>query len=79
VQHLEDEVGFWAQGWNEDPKPLIRKTPAKEIIVKVRRGLAIVLGRFSNKLLEGFDLGDSVLIGEAVNFVSESEMDAQRD
>ena len=38
VQHLEDEIGIWAEGWNEDPKPFIWKKPADEIIEKVRRG-----------------------------------------
>ncbi|MGD0220129.1 MAG: IS630 family transposase [Acidimicrobiales bacterium] len=38
VQHLENEIGIWAEGWNEDPKPFIWKKPAKEIITKVRRG-----------------------------------------
>jgi transposase len=38
VQHLEDEIGIWAEGWNEDPKPFIWKKPADEIIAKVQRG-----------------------------------------
>ena len=38
VRHLEDEIGIWAEGWNEDPKPFIWKKPAEEIITKVRRG-----------------------------------------
>jgi len=54
VQHLEEEIGIRAEGCNEDPKPFIWKTPAKEIITKARRGLAIVLGRFKDRPLEGF-------------------------
>ena len=38
VAHLEDEIGIWAEGWNEDPKPFIWKKPADEIIEKVQRG-----------------------------------------
>jgi hypothetical protein len=38
VQHLEDEISIWAEGWNEDPKPFVWKKPAHEIIAKVQRG-----------------------------------------
>jgi transposase len=38
VQHLQDEIGIWAEGWNEDPKPFIWKKAADEIIAKVQRG-----------------------------------------
>jgi len=34
----EDAIGIWTEGWNEDPKPFIRKKLADEIIVKVQRG-----------------------------------------
>jgi transposase len=40
VCHLEDEIGIWAEAWNDDPKPFIWKKPADEIIAKVRRGRA---------------------------------------
>ena len=40
VHHLEDEIGIWAEGWNEDPKPFIWPKPAEEIIAKVSRGRA---------------------------------------
>ena len=40
VRHLEDEIGIWAEGWNEDPKPFIWQKPAEEIIAKVSRGRA---------------------------------------
>ena len=40
VQHLENEIGIWAERWHEDPKPFIWKKPAKVIITKVRRGRA---------------------------------------
>jgi transposase len=29
VQHLEDEIGIWAEGWNEDPKPFIERSKPK--------------------------------------------------
>ena len=38
VQHLQDEIGLWTEGWNEDPKPFVWKKPADEIIAKVKRG-----------------------------------------
>ena len=38
VAQLEDEIGIWTEGWNENPKPFILKKPADEIIAKVRRG-----------------------------------------
>ena len=38
VAQLEDEIGIWTEGWNEDPKPFIWKKPADEIIAKVQRG-----------------------------------------
>ena len=40
VQHLQDEIGIWSEGWNEDPKPFIWKKPVDEIITKVQRGRA---------------------------------------
>jgi hypothetical protein len=33
-----DEIGIWAEGWDEDPKSFIWKKPADEIIAKVQRG-----------------------------------------
>jgi len=38
VHQLEDEIGIWSEGQNEDPKPFIWKKPAGEIIAKVKRG-----------------------------------------
>ena len=38
VRHLEDEIGTWAESWNENPQPFIWKKPAAEIIAKVKRG-----------------------------------------
>jgi transposase len=38
VAQLEDEIGLWTEGWNEDPQPFIWKKPADEIIAKVQRG-----------------------------------------
>lgn len=40
VAHLQDEIGLWAEGWNEDPTPFIWKKPADDIIAKVQRGRA---------------------------------------
>jgi len=40
VGHLEEEIGMWAEHWNDDPKPFVWKKPAEEIIAKVRRGRA---------------------------------------
>jgi transposase len=40
VQHLQDEIGIWAEGWNEDPKPFVWKKPADEIIARTKRGRA---------------------------------------
>jgi len=38
VAQLEDAIGIWTEGWNEDPEPFIWKKPADEIITKVKRG-----------------------------------------
>jgi hypothetical protein len=38
VDQLEEEIGVWTEGWNEDPQPFIWKKPADEIIAKVKRG-----------------------------------------
>jgi transposase len=40
VAQLEDEIGIWTEGWNENPQPFIWKKPADEIIAKVKRGRA---------------------------------------
>jgi hypothetical protein len=40
VRHLEEEIGNWTEGWNEDPKPFVWKKPGDEIIAKVQRGRA---------------------------------------
>jgi hypothetical protein len=40
VQHLQDAIGDWTEGWNEDSKPFVWKKPADEIIAKVKRGRA---------------------------------------
>ena len=29
--------GVWAEHWNTDPKPFVWRTPAEEILAKVRR------------------------------------------
>lgn len=38
VDDLEEAIGIWAEGWNEDPKPFVWKKNADDIITKVRRG-----------------------------------------
>ena len=38
VDHLEEEIGTWAEHWNDDPKPFVWKKPADDIIAKVKRG-----------------------------------------
>ena len=38
VDQLEDAIGIWTEGWNEDPKPFIWKKPADEIGTKVKWG-----------------------------------------
>ena len=40
VAHLQDDIGIWAEGWNENPTPFIWKRSAEEIIAKVKRGRA---------------------------------------
>ena len=40
VAQLEEAIGIWAEGWNEDPKPFVWHAPAQQIIKKVRRGRA---------------------------------------
>ena len=40
VTALTDAIDLWASHWNDDPKPFVWHTPAKEIIAKVRRGHA---------------------------------------
>ena len=36
VQHLQNEIGIWTEGWNVDPKPFFWKKPVDEIITKVQ-------------------------------------------
>ena len=43
VVQLEDEIGLWAEHWNNNPTPFIWKKPADEIIAKVRRGRAALV------------------------------------
>lgn len=38
VAQLEEKIGIWTEGWNEDPKPFIWKKPADEIGTKVKWG-----------------------------------------
>ena len=38
LDHLTTAIRMWADAWNTDPKPLIWRAPAHEIITKVRRG-----------------------------------------
>ena len=38
VAQLEEKIGIWTEGWNEDPKPFIWKKPADEISTKVKWG-----------------------------------------
>jgi transposase len=38
VAQLEEAIGVWTEGWNEDPQPFIWKKPADEIIAKLQRG-----------------------------------------
>src|SRR6516164_8534587 len=40
VADLIDAIELWASHWNDDPKPFVWHTTAKDIIVKVRRGRA---------------------------------------
>jgi transposase len=40
VAALTDAIELWASHWNDDPKPFVWHTPAKQIITKVRRGRA---------------------------------------
>ena len=40
VDQLEEAIGIWAEGWNENPTAFIWKKTAEEIIAKVRRGRA---------------------------------------
>jgi len=40
VADLIDAIELWASHWNDDPKPFVWHTTAKNIIVKVRRGRA---------------------------------------
>lgn len=40
VTALEDAIDVWASHWNDDPKPFVWHTPAKQIIANVRRGRA---------------------------------------
>jgi hypothetical protein len=35
-----DAIETWVEHWNDDPKNFIWKKPAKEILVKVKRGRA---------------------------------------
>ena len=38
IDDLVTAIEMWAEHWNDDPKPLVWKTPAEEIITKVSRG-----------------------------------------
>ena len=38
LEHLTTAIRMWADAWNSDPKPLIWRAPADQIIAKVRRG-----------------------------------------
>ena len=38
LDHLTTAIAMWADAWNTDPKPFVWRTPADEIIEKVRRG-----------------------------------------
>ena len=38
IDHLTTAITMWADAWNRDPKPLIWRAPADQIIAKVRRG-----------------------------------------
>lgn len=40
VATLTEAIELWAEHWNDNPKPFVWHTPAKEIIEKVRRGRA---------------------------------------
>jgi transposase len=40
VADLVEAIEVWATHWNDDPKPFVWHTPAKNIITKVRRGRA---------------------------------------
>lgn len=38
VTQLVEAIELWAEHWNDDPKPFVWHTPAKEIVKRVRRG-----------------------------------------
>ncbi len=38
VDDLSQAITTWADHWNTDPKPIIRKATAQDIITKVQRG-----------------------------------------
>jgi len=40
VDQLQEAIGLWAEGWNEDPHPFVWHKTATEIITKVKRGRA---------------------------------------
>lgn len=40
VAALTEAIETWAEHWNDDPRPFLWHTPAKDIIAKVRRGRA---------------------------------------
>lgn len=40
VDNLIEAIELWAEHWNDNPKPLVWKKTAEEIIAKVRRGRA---------------------------------------
>ena len=40
VAALSEAIDTWASHWNDDPKPFVWHTPARQIIAKVRRGRA---------------------------------------
>ena len=40
VAQLTAAITIWAEHWNEDPKPVIWKATAQDIITKVQRGRA---------------------------------------
>ncbi len=37
VDQLEEAIGSWTDGWNDDPRTFIWKKPADEMVAKVQR------------------------------------------
>src|ERR1035438_10519919 len=44
VQALEADIRSWANGWNQDPKPLIWTKPAEQILESIGRLLTRISG-----------------------------------